>query len=264
VNCVAGDVLQSVREWTGGRLNADEGLIAGDGDRPVRHALGCWMATVDALRQAERELADLVIAHESVFYPYNARPVSGETQEWEDWQTNRGRLEVIRRAGLSVVRIHGSADLICIRDEFAERLELGQPVLGEGLHTLFRIEPTPLKALVEHVTRRVGLDHVRVSCRDGDFDRTVRVVGLPWGGLGLDSNVAYQQWCIENGCDVLIAGESDSYGFRFSGECGIPMIETSHEASEVPGMRRFIDLLQTKHPDVTFTFYAQGTPWRWM
>ncbi|NOY75007.1 MAG: hypothetical protein GXP32_04360 [Kiritimatiellaeota bacterium] len=57
-------------------------------------------------------------------------------------------------------------------------------------------------------------------------------VGLPWGGLGLFVNVAYQQFLFEHGCDVFIAGESDNMGFRFAEECGIPMIETSHEVNK--------------------------------
>ena len=77
-------------------------------------------------------------------------------------------------------------------------------------------------------------------------------VGLPWGGLGLFVNVGYQQRLIEQGCDVFIAGESDNYGFRFAAECGIPMIETSHELSENDGLRRFAEMLSGGFPDVQF------------
>ena len=107
------------------------------------------------------------------------------------------------------------------------------------------------------------MEHVRVSWAGCTPDRTVRRVGLPWGGLGLFVNVGYQQWVLENGCDVLIAGESDSYGFRFSGECGVPMIETSHEASEVPGMRHFTAILAEERPDLQFEFHDDGPAWRW-
>ena len=108
------------------------------------------------------------------------------------------------------------------------------------------------------------MDHVRVSCPTGDIDRLVHRVGLPWGGLGLFVNVSYQNWAIERNCDVLIAGESDSYGFRFSAECGIPMIETSHETSEIPGLRRFTELLAEHHPDVAWLFYDNGRPRTWL
>ena len=81
---------------------------------------------------------------------------------------------------------------------------------------------------------------LRVSAARG-MDQVVHRVGLPWGGLGLFVNVGYQQRLIEQGCDVFIAGESDNYGFRFAAECGIPMIETSHELSENDGLQRFVD-----------------------
>ena len=91
----------------------------------------------------------------------------------------------------------------------------------------------------------------------------MRRVGLPWGGLGLFVNVGYRQRLIEVGCDVFIAGESDSYGFRFRVELGIPMIETSHEDSENPGLRHFTDLLAAAFPQVAFPFYENANIWVW-
>ena len=243
-------------------LNGDEGVLFGRSDREVNKALVCWMATRDALSAAERAGAELVIAHESLFYPYNARIKPGEEQDWEQWQTNRQRREILERADMTVLRIHGSADRICIFDVFAEMLRLGKPVLGKGYHKVYEIQPTRLNDLVARVKGAVGFRHVRVSCADADLHKKVHRVGLPWGGLGLFVNVAYQQWLLKRGCDVLIAGESDSYGFRFSAECGVPMIETSHEASEIPGLRKFTDMLAEKHPDVAFEFFDNGNAWR--
>ena len=61
--------------------------------------------------------------------------------------------------------------------------------------------------------------------------------------------------------DVFIAGESDSYGFRFSQECGIPMIETSHEVSENPGLRRFTDMLAKAFPELGCHFFENPCVW---
>jgi len=52
------------------------------------------------------------------------------------------------------------------------------------------------------------------------------------------------QELVNMGMDVLIAGESDSYGMRFVEEIGIPVIETSHELSENEGLRVFADRLK--------------------
>jgi len=260
----ASRVLTTIETLAGRPLGGDEGVQMGSRDSEVKKAMVCWMATRDALASAERDGAQLVIAHESLFYPYDARLEEGETQGWEAWPTNRRRREIIERAGLTLARVHGTADELCVFDTFASLLDLGEPVLGQKCYKIYEIMPVPLGALVERVKAAVGLQHVRVSCADGDLARPVHRVGLPWGGLGLFVNISYQQWAMQNGCDVLIAGESDSYGFRFSAECHVPMIETSHEASEIPGLRRFTAILAEKHPEVTWHFYDNGTAWRWM
>ena len=157
--------------------------------------------------------------------------------------------------------MHGSADEICIFDDFADLLELGEPVVSEGFVKIFEIPPTSLADLVAHVKTCLAMPAVRVSTTEG-MDQVVRRIGLPWGGLGLFVNVGYQQSLIEQGCDVFIAGETDNYGFRFSQEVGIPMIETSHELSENPGLRRFTGMLQTAFPEVSFSFYENPCVWR--
>ncbi|MFH0964042.1 MAG: Nif3-like dinuclear metal center hexameric protein [Planctomycetota bacterium] len=295
------EILEDVVTLSGHALYEDEGVRAGDAERSVKRAVVCWMATPAAVREAEERRADLVLAHEGVFFSGPLPPRTGEGEPWEQWLTNRRRKEAIDRSGATVARVHGSADEICIFDEFARLLGLGRagdreesdreegisrkgrkasPPLpeqlrrvnsgrkgGEGVqayHKVYDVEPTTLAQLLARVKRAVGFAHVRVSCRDGDLDREFRRVGLPWGGLGLDSNVSYQAWAIEQGCDVLIAGESDSYGFRFSAECDVPMIETSHEASEIPGLRKFLAILAERHPEAEFSFYDNGLAWRWM
>ena len=258
------DIIKTTEALSGHALNKDEGVLLGPAEREVKKALVSWMATPGALLRAEKTGVDLFIAHESLFYPYNWRSKPGQTQESEGWRTNRQRREIIERAGMTLVRIHGSADEISIFDVFAELLGLADPMCGERYKKVYEIEPVRLRELVSRVKAAVGMAHVRVSCSDSDLDKKVHRVGLPWGGLGLFVNVGYQQWALENGCDVLIAGESDSYGFRFSAECGVPMIETSHEISENPGLRRFTEILAEHHPDIAFEFFDTGNSWRWM
>ena len=94
-----------------------------------------------------------------------------------------------------------------------------------------------------------------------DPDAKVSRVGLPWGGLGLFINVGYQQRLVVQDCDVFIAGEADNYGFRFAVECGIPMIETSHEISENPGLSHFTRMLSEQFPSVEFSFYENSCVW---
>ena len=79
--------------------------------------------------------------------------------------------------------------------------------------------------------------------------------------MALFVNVGYQQQLIEQGVDLLIAGETDNYGFRFAQELGIPMIETSHELSENRGLRHFTEMLSQKFPKTEFLFYENKCVW---
>lgn len=255
------DLITHVEHLAGHTLNQEEWLFNGDRDREISGVTVCWMASPDAIRATGEAGHELLIGHESLFFPYNAPKAPSLPQGWETWQTNRQRRELLETYNTTFLRLHSSVDEICIFDDFADLLDLGKPVATEGLVKIFEIPPTPLRDLVGHVKTSLGMPTVRVSTADG-MDDIVHRVGLPWGGLGLFVNVGYQQKLIEQGCDVFIAGESDNYGFRFSQEVGIPMIETSHEISENPGLRQFTEALQTAFPEVVFSFYENPCAWR--
>jgi putative NIF3 family GTP cyclohydrolase 1 type 2 len=258
-------IIKHVEGLTGHPLNRDEGLGHGPADRRVRGATVCWMATPDAIRASGERGDDLLIGHESLYYPYNAPDAERLPEGWENWPVNHRRRTLLAQYDLTFLRIHGSADEIAIFDTFAEMLELGDPVVAEGLVKVYEIEPCSLREIISRVKQQVGMDRIRVSVpgeQEDAMDRYVHRVGLPWGGLGLFVNVGYQQKLIAEGCDVFIAGESDNYGFRFAQEAGIPMIETSHEISENPGLAVFTERLKAAFPDVDVAFYGNPCAWR--
>jgi putative NIF3 family GTP cyclohydrolase 1 type 2 len=257
------EIIAFVEEQVGHKLYDEEGLQHGRGDRPVQCALVCWMATAEALERAAEVGAELVIGHETLYYPYDAINRPDAPEGWQDWQVNRRRRELLEACGASFVRLHGALDQLCVYDDFAEVLGLGEPVEADGLAKVFQVEPCSLADLADRVKARTGMAHVRVSAPRG-MDQRVSRIGLPWGGLGLFTNVGYQQRLLELGCDALIAGEACSYGFRFSAECGVPMIETSHEGSENPGLRRFCDILGERFPELSVEFFEVRRPWRWL
>jgi putative NIF3 family GTP cyclohydrolase 1 type 2 len=259
------DIARYVTVLTGHELNRDEGVQHGGAERDLHGVTVAWMASPDAIWAAGEAGHELLIGHESLYFPYDVVNAEAQPAGWQEWQVNRQRREELERHGLSFLRLHGSVDEICIFDTFAETLGLGAPVYAQGFVKVYEIEPCPLPALVERVKERVGMAGVRVAPA-GALDpveppRLLHRVGLPWGGLGLFVNVGYQQELIAQGCDVFIAGESDNYGFRFAAECGIPMIETSHEVSENPGLAKFTELLAAEFPDVAFRFYENACVW---
>jgi putative NIF3 family GTP cyclohydrolase 1 type 2 len=255
------DIVRHVEKLAGHKLNKDEGVHHGDVNGSVSGVTVSWMATPEAIREAGRKGHQLLLVHESLYYPYDVVIASSPPPNWMSWGVNRQRRELLEEHDLTCLRVHGSADEICIFDAFAELLGLGKPVKAQRLAKIFEIEECPLDEFVQKVKERAGMSAVRVSDA-GDSKRLVKRVGLPWGGLGLFVNVDYQQALMELGCDVMVAGETDNYGFRFAAECGIPMIETSHEISETPGLRRFTAMLTEAFPDVTFHFHENECVWK--
>ena len=243
------DLKNHVVKLKGSDLNQDEGVLYGDPQAEVRGVLLTWMATVPALEAARREDCNVVLCHES-FYLY---PFWGGLQpQHPAWVPNQARLRAAAVGGLTILRIHGSLDKICIYDDFAAALGLENPDPGAGWHKVFPIPETTAGELVRRVKDTFQLPHVRVS---GDLAKRVSCVGLPWGGLGLDSNISYLESLVELGADVLIAGEADEYGFTFANDSGVPMIETGHSLSENIGMESFGEQLRGSFPGLKTVFF---------
>ncbi|MBN1674981.1 MAG: Nif3-like dinuclear metal center hexameric protein [Kiritimatiellae bacterium] len=251
-----GDLVKYAVEAKGSGLNPDEGVLFGDRDARVKAVLVTWMATVDALREAKRQRCNIVLCHEQFYIVPQGRDMQPQQMTWP---TNRNRVRAAEAGGITVLRLHGTLDQICIWDDFVAALGIPNPAPGTGYEKVLTIPPTKVRTLAQKVKKALGLKHVRVA---GDLDKTVRRVGFPWGGLGLDSNIGYQAARIMQGAQVLIAGECDEYGMTFPVDAGVPIIETGHAVSENIGLRHFTTRLKKAFPDVPFVFYPKTVAFR--
>jgi putative NIF3 family GTP cyclohydrolase 1 type 2 len=236
------------------QLSGEEGFQYGDPEAEVAGVVICWMATVPALRFAADHGCNLVIAHEATFQP-------DDSQRQYEWVPNRARREILDAHRIALFRSHWSADTICIFDEFARLLGLGEVSRGEGFYRVFAIEPTTVRRLADRAKQAMGLETIRVA---GDLDKVVSRVGLAWGGLGLYSNVGFLQKILENGADVAIGGESDDIAMRFALDSDLPFIETGHSVSENPGLRILSQQLAGAFPRLKVLFFENPLPYRWL
>jgi putative NIF3 family GTP cyclohydrolase 1 type 2 len=257
------DILTFVSRSANRPVHEEEGVRHSTASRGVTGVTVCWMATPDAIEATGAAGHELLIGHESLYFPYNAYDPASPPAGWYDWPVNRQRRALLDRYGLTFVRMHGLLDTLCILDVFADLLGLGAAVYADGYTQVYEIAPCTVGELAVRVKTATGMTAVRVSPAAG-LETVVHRVGLPWGGMGLFVNVGYQQELIEQGCDVFIAGESDNYGFHFAAECGIPMIETSHEICENPGLRRFAEILAAQFLNLDVRFYENTCTWQMM
>ena len=101
---------------------------------------------------------------------------------WENWPINQQRRELLTRYDLTSLRVHGSADEICIFDEFVGLLELGKPVYTSGLTKVFEIAQCSLGELIERVKQRTEMAHLRVALAGATLTGASRRAALGWAG----------------------------------------------------------------------------------
>jgi len=258
-NYTVKDIYARVEKMVGGNTNKIEDVITfGEKDSSVNKILVCWMSDIAAINYAAKTGADLIISHESPFFPYNVNSTGG-IPEFMTWHSNRNRIKLLVQNNIKLIRMHGPLDIYCIYDEFAAVLGLGEPIVTHApTIKVYEIAPIPYGDLIRRVKKAVGMSTLRAS--GGDPKRVVKRIGLPCGGFGLFVNVEYMQIVLDIGCEVLIAGETDSYGIRFAIDAGVDMIETGHEISENPGLRKFAAALGEHIPEIPVEFYENKPP----
>jgi len=246
------DLAEWFESRAGHSLNGDEGLRFGNPPSSLRKVLVCWMATVPAIEKAIEWGADLIIAHEAVFQPYYLIGSRKVPEDYLSWKANLLKIKRLAQTDTAVMRVHGTADEISIFDTFVRLLDLPGEFSYERFFRMCAIEPVSVRELACRVKTAVNMPAVRVAA--ADLDATVSMIGFPWGGLALDTNLPFMAKLVEQGCDCFIAGESDSYGAHFALDSGVALIETGHEVSEDPGLRVLAELLDGEFSDAEFRF----------
>lgn len=238
----------------------EEDFRFGDPKAEVTGVLICWLASGAALRKAAEENCNLVICHEDLFYPYAKRSALDTSITW---RVNQRKIKIMAEQGITVVRAHGALDRLCIFDDFATVLGLGEPAEQDENYSakVYQISPTPLRELAQRAKSALGIEQVRVI---GGLDRLAERICLPWGGVGLGINISYWEDMVERfDPDTMIAGEVDEYALHYAIDSGLGLIETGHCASENPGLRTFTQRLEKDFPDLKVVFFDTGQPWEW-
>lgn len=122
---------------------------------------------------------------------------------------------------------------------------------------VYEIEPLSVRELALEVKRRLGLRHVRVA---GDASKVVSKVGTAVGGLG--QILVFPEELYHLGAEAAVFGEMLDYTMRCAIELDMPVIETSHVATENFGVLGMVEFLRRRLPGVKVVFLDPGVPWR--
>lgn len=228
---------------------------AGDPSQRCTGVVTTFLATLDVLRKAAGLGANLVIAHEPVFY--NHLDTTGWLSGDRVYEAKRRFIEEHR---LVVWRAHDSWHALRPDPVLAGTLKaLGwERYAVAGTDDVCEIPPTSVSTLAASLKEKLGSHGVRFV---GDPRMPCRRVGLNLGAAGGEAQIGSLR---RTDVDVLVVGElhewETSEYVRDSAAAGWPkaVIVLGHAASEEAGMRELAGWLRPRFPALSVTHVPAG------
>lgn len=227
-----------------------DGLIAGDGNKPVQKLGVCFKFTAELIAKAMDSGIDMVITHEPTF-------VMGDRRE-DAVGYDRMKWELLDRSGIALYRFHDHAhdtepDYIHAGFLGALDLQIKHKFDGEclGICRYELADPFTVRELAGLIKNTLNVETVRVV---GNADMPVKTLCLGLGGVGF----AQIEYLRTTDCDVFLTGETDEVcvceyirDACFFGKNKAVMI-FGHYGAEYAGMRLLAKALREKGFDAEY------------
>jgi putative NIF3 family GTP cyclohydrolase 1 type 2 len=232
------------------RDKTGDGLVFGDGERPVRTVAVTIIASPAVIRRARELGADMILTHEPTF----ATALAGEGDP-----IVAAKRALCEEVGIPIVRLHDHMHFTEVDKINLGVLDrLGLPGDFDGQKTFTLREPMTAAALIRHICGRLALRHPRYI---GDPDRPVRTLSLLFGAWG-DARILAELSRPE--VDLAIIGEGCEYSIceyvRDAVELGAPkgLLILGHMGSEKAGMEYLADKMNELMPDLRAVYIDAG------
>ena len=253
------DTFEEIAPLDSGVPGDQLGFVWGDSKVQVS-GVGCmWCVDALSIERSVRRGINLIICHEGLWLPAQESPwyeCPDETR-LHSQRTRRGLLEQHRMA---VYRSHSNWDALPVEgiaDSAVRWLGI------DGMEPVARRKFFSVQELPEPWSVQKLLDRVRVSlnyegCRVyGDADTPVRRFAFLIGGFG-ENQSHMPQVARDLGAEAIIIGEMSEFIVIMCLEMGLPVIETLHSASEIPGIKSQAALLAQRLPGVPVEYVPSG------
>lgn len=234
-------------------------IKSGDGQQEVKGIVTTMFATIEVIKKAASIGANFIIAHEPTFYNHR-----DETAWLENDQVFQFKNELLKKHNIVVWRFHDywhthRPDGV----QMGVLTKLGwKNYFNSANPRLLVIPETPLRSLIDHAKKSLGIRQVRFI---GDPNQICRRVALSPGAAGGRSQIQLLQ---KEKPDVLIVGEVSEWEtaeyIRDAQSMKLPMafIVLGHAESEEPGMEWLVSWLQPKIPDIGITHVPSHYPFK--
>lgn len=225
-------------------------LKCGDPSMKVTGIVTTFMPTQRVLEEALKRKANLVIAHEGLFFAHH-----DEAGEVRGGEVYRSKKQFLEESGIAVFRFHDYPHRYkpdAITEGLIRELEWGAYVRKhEPASSLLELPPATLREIVRYVKEKLDIPHVRYM---GDPDMVLTRTGVLVGyrGGAATAVTLFEQEQVE----LMIYGEGPEWespeyvrdalhqGRRRA------LIVLGHAESEEPGMKALAQKLAAQYPGV--------------
>ncbi len=262
INYTVQEIINIIfKEISGAPFNPTVDTIkSGSGDQRVTGIVTTMFPTVNVIKEAAKQNANFIIAHEPTFYNH-ADELNWVTPN----EVVKQKQELLQKNQIAIWRFHDHWHMYKpdgIVHGFLKNtgwLPYYQP--GKMLISIPKLS---LQELIAHLKTSLGISHMRVI---GDLSQTCEVIGMIPGAAPGQMQVSLIE---KQKPDVLIVGELREWEtaeyVRDSRLLGskTALIITDHAVSEEPGMEWLVEWLKPKLPGLPITHIASGDPFIWV
>lgn len=237
-------------------------LRSGSMDQTVTGIVTTMFPTIEVIEKTAKAGANFIIAHETPFYN-NA----DETDWLKDDDSYQYKVKLLNKHKIAIWRFHDywhahKPDGIIM----GNLLKLGwDGYYDQASPRLLTLpEPMPLKNIVAHTKKKLGITTVRVV---GNLNQPCRRIYLAFGYMDSKRQIAAIQ---EYKPDLILSGETREWETVERVRDGLQMgqktalLVLSHAVSEEAGMEYAATWLQPKVPGVKITHIASTSPFTFL
>jgi len=231
-------VFEEIAPLDSGIPGDELGFIFGDPEIQVR-GVGCmWCAHTGSIQYSAQHDINLIICHEALWLPVQDSPWYQCPDEARLF-SNLKRRELLEKYGITVYRSHSNWDALPVNgiaDSAVASLGFDNLRLV-AQRKFFAVHELPAPLSVQQLAKRVetALDY-NDSRIFGDKNKSIRRFAFLIGGFG-ENQLHMPQVAMEMGAEAIIMGEMSEFILMACLEMGMPVIETLHSASEIPGIK---------------------------
>ena len=247
----AREIYEALCRWSPlARESTGDGLVLGDFEKEVHTVAVTIIASPSVLQRAKELGADMILTHE---------PTLQSALAGNDDAVVAKKRALCEEIGIPIVRLHDHMHFTAVdKINLGVLSRLGLAGDFDGQKTLTLSEPMSAEALIELISDRLGLRHVRYIGKNGLPVRTLSLLFGAWGDARILSEFSRPE------VDAVLIGEGCEYSIceyvRDAVELDVPkgMMILGHMGSEKAGMEYLTDYINENLKGIRAVYIDSG------